>query len=367
MILKFVAFGILLLTFSFFIHVYIINILADIYQRKEKIIPKKLYYEIIKYSLIYISIYIFSWVISTSLYTIIYFLGFTYIGLILNIAMFCALYQILIKLIILSPFYSKILTIFIPILITIYSLIKAQILYFQEETLIYEGYHDNIKILHISDMHLGAIYQKNSVEKLANIINQQYPDVVVITGDISDGSATVNSNWLQPFNKVSDNIQVLYITGNHENLYGKKDIINEISKIKKIKYIGNSNDIVQIKGINFIGVDYEYKDGIKRAKNIIRQNRIENGINVLLYHIPNISLKDLYDAGIFLMMAGHTHGGQIFPFTVLAWLGNKYFTGLYNNDNKNYVFVSSGYGTALTPMRFFSKKMIGIINIKGRN
>ena len=166
MILKFVAFGILLLTFSFFIHVYIINILADIYQRKEKIIPKKLYYEIIKYSLIYISIYIFSWLISTSLYTIIYFLGFTYIGLILNIAMFCALYQILIKLIILSPFYSKILTIFIPILITIYSLIKAQILYFQEETLIYEGYHDNIKILHISDMHLGAIYQKNSVEKL---------------------------------------------------------------------------------------------------------------------------------------------------------------------------------------------------------
>ena len=98
-----------------------------------------------------------------------------------------------------------------------------------------------------------------------------------------------------------------------------------------------------------------------RCKRIIKQNEIKKGINILLYHIPNVSLKDLNEVGIYLMLAGHTHGGQIFPFTILAWLGNKYFTGLYNNDNKNYIFVSSGYGTALCPMRFFTKKMIGII------
>ena len=367
MIIKFVAFGLILLTFSFFLHVYIINILSDIYQTKEKITSKILYYEIIKYSLIYISIFIFSWILSNLLYSIIYFISFTYLGLIIYISLFCALYQIIIKLIQLSPFISKIITIVIPVIITIYSLIKAQILYLQEESIVYDGYNDSIKILHVSDMHLGAIYQKNSVEKLVKVINQQYPDVVVITGDISDGSSKVESDWMEPFNKISDNIEVLYITGNHENLYGKNEIISEITKIRKIKYIGNSDEIIQIKGINFIGVDYEYKDAIKRVKNIINKNGIQNGINVLLYHIPNISLQDLYKAGIFLMLAGHTHGGQIFPFTILAWLGNKYFTGLYSNNNKNYIFVSSGYGTALTPMRFFTKKMIGIINIKGRN
>ena len=144
-------------------------------------------------------------------------------------------------------------------------------------------------------------------------------------------------------------------------------MINEYIVIK----IGITNvnifETKEDKCINFIGIDYEYKDAIKRVKNIINKNSIQNDINVLLYHIPNISLQDLNEAGIFLMLAGHTHGGQIFPFTVLAWLGNKYFTGLYNNNNKNYIFVSSGYGTALTPMRFFSKKMIGIIEIKGRN
>ena len=365
--IKFIAFGLIILTFTFFLHVYIINILSDIYGKKEKIIPKKLYITIIKYSLIFISIFFVSWLISNTLYSILYFIGFTYIGLLINLSMFCALYQLIIKFIQISSFNSKILTIIIPIIITIYSLIKAQILYFQEETLIYEGYNNSIKIMHISDMHLGAIYQKRSVENLVKIINQQYPDVVVITGDISDGSLKVESDWLQPFNDISENIEVLYITGNHEHLYGKNDIISEILKIKKIKYIGNSDEIIKLKGVNFIGMDFEYKDVKTRCKRIIKQNEIKKGINILLYHIPNVSLKDLNEVGIYLMLAGHTHGGQIFPFTILAWLGNKYFTGLYNNDNKNYIFVSSGYGTALCPMRFFTKKMIGIIEIKGRN
>ena len=367
MLIKFIAFGIILLVFTIFIQVYVINVISEVYKRKEKIIQKELYYTLIKYSFIFISLIIFSWLISSTLYSILYIIYFTYLGLLINLSMCCALYQIIIKFTQISPSNSKILILVVPIMITIYSLIKAQILYFKEETIINEKYKDEIKIMHISDMHLGAVYQKNSVENLVEIINQKNPDVVVITGDISDGSLKVEYDWMMPFNKVANNIEVLYITGNHENLYGKEDIISEISKVKKIRYIGNSEEIVQIKGINFIGVDFEYKDVKSRAKKIIELNDIKDGINVLLYHIPNISLKDLNEANIFLMLAGHTHGGQIFPFTVLAWMGNKYFTGLYGNNDKNYVFVSSGYGTALTPMRFLSEKMIGIINIKGNS
>ena len=367
MIIAFFFFGLILLVFTILIQVYVIRVISDVYQRKEKIIPRALYFTLFKYSLIFVSLFIFSWLVSDILYSILYFIYFTYLGLLINSAMACVLYQVLVKFTQMSSFNSKILTILIPIMVTIYSLIKAQILYFKEETLIYEGYQDTIKIMHLSDMHLGAIYQKKSVENLVQIIKQKNPDVVVITGDISDGSLTVKSDWLEPFNKVSDNIEVLYITGNHENLYGKKDIISDILKIKKIKYIGDSEEIVHIKGINFIGIDFEYKDVKARIKTIIDKNNIKDGINILLYHIPKISLKDLNEANIFLMLAGHTHGGQIFPFTIFAWMGNKYFTGLYSNNKNNYVFVSSGYGTALTPMRFLSEKMIGIINIKGSN
>ena len=367
MSIKFIVFGIVLSIFTIFIQVYVINIISEVYKRKEKIIQKELYYSLIKYSLIFITIFTIAWLISSYLYSLLYIIYFTYLGLLINTSMCCALYQLIIKFMQISPSNSKILIIIIPIMVTIYSLIKAQILYFKEETLIYNGYNNDIKIMHISDLHLGAIYQKKSVENLVDIINQKNPDVVVITGDIADGSLKVELDWIMPFNKVSNNIEVLYITGNHEDLYGKKDIISEILKVKKIKYIGNSEEIVQIKGINFIGIDFEYKDVKTRTKKIVELNDIKDGINVLLYHIPKISLQDLNEANIFLMLAGHTHGGQTFPFTILSWLGNKYFAGLYNNNNKNYVFVSTGYGTALTPMRFLSEKVIGIINIKGNN
>ena len=365
MLITFIFFGLILLLFTVFLQVYVITVISEVYKRKEKIIPKVLYLTFIKYSLIVASFFILSWLISAKIYSLLYIIYFTYLGLLINSSMICALYQFILKFKQISSFNSKIITLLIPIMITVYSLIKAQILYFKEETLINEGYKDSITIMHISDMHLGAIYQKNSVENLVDIINKKNPDVVVITGDISDGSLKVEKDWIMPFNKVEDNIEVLYITGNHENLYGKEDIIEDIKKVKKIKYLGNSDEIVKIKGINFIGIDYEYHDVKTRTKEIIEKNKIKDDINILLYHIPKISLKDLKEVNIFLMLAGHTHGGQIFPFTILAWLGNKYFTGLYSNNKNNYVFVSSGYGTALTPMRFLSEKMIGIINIKG--
>ena len=69
---------------------------------------------------------------------------------------------------------------------------------------------------------------------------------------------------------------------------------------------------MQIKGINFIGIDYEYLQGKERAKKIIEKNNIKNGINILLYHLPNISLEDLNDINIFLMLAGHIMEGKFF-------------------------------------------------------
>jgi predicted MPP superfamily phosphohydrolase len=263
--------------------------------------------------------------------------------------------------------FSQIFIFVIPLIIVIYSLINAQITVIEEETIIYPGYTDSIRIMHISDMHLGAIYQKGSVENVVELINEKKPDVVAITGDISDGSLPVNSDWLEPFNKVSDNIEVLYVTGNHESLYGKSDILNEIKKIEKIRHIGDNEEIIYIKGFQFIGLDYEYKDVKEKVKSIINKYGVNYKISptVFLYHVPNISLKDLNEIGIYLALMGHTHGGQFFPFTIYAWIISKYLSGLYNNENKNYIYVSSGYGTVWSPIRNLCSKSIGLITIKG--
>ena len=365
--IAFAIFGLFISILLLFSHVYVIYVISEIYNRKDKIIKRQLYIRLLEYIGIAIFIFIFSWLISNFLYEIIYLITFIYIGFFIYIFLFCLFYKLIIKFKKLSPLNSKIFIFVIPLIITIYSLINAHITEFKEEILIYPGYLNLIKIIHISDMHLGAIYQKDSVENLVKVVNEKNPDVVVITGDLSDGSEKVNSKWLEAFNNINDKIQVLYVTENHESLYGKKEILKEIYKINKIKHIGDTDEIVYINGVAFIGLDYEYKQVKNKLKFILDKYNLKskNIPVVFLYHVPNVSLKDLNEIGIFLMLSGHTHGGQIFPFNIFAWLGNLYFSGLYNYKNNKYVFVSSGSATALVPMRFMSSKMIGLITIKG--
>ena len=97
MLIKFIAFGIILLVFTIFIQVYVINVISEVYKRKEKKIQKELYFTLIKYSFIFISLIIFSWLVSSTLYSILYIIYFTYLGLLINLSMCCALYQIIIN------------------------------------------------------------------------------------------------------------------------------------------------------------------------------------------------------------------------------------------------------------------------------
>ena len=367
MSIPFIFFTILMSSVVLFAQVFVVYVVSEIYNKRDIIIKRVLYLTLIKYIGIYLILYTFFWLFSNFFYKVIYLIGFTYIGYLLNVLMFCCLYKLISKFKKIPPFYSKILVFIIPLIITIYSLVNAQITEFQEETLVFPGYNNSIKIMHFSDVHLGVIYQKGTVEDMVEIINEKNPDVVVITGDFADGSKNVDPEWIKPLDNVKDNIPILYVTGNHESLYGKDDILNEIYKVKKINHIGDNGKVINIKGVSFIGLDFEYKDPKIKAKTIIDKYGIDINSTpvVLLYHIPKVSLEDLNEIGVFLMLAGHTHKGQIFPMNIFSWIGNKYFGGLYSNNNKNYVFVSCGFGTALVPMRMFSSKLVGIINIRG--
>jgi predicted MPP superfamily phosphohydrolase len=215
--------------------------------------------------------------------------------------------------------------------------------------------NNGIKICHLTDLHLGAIYQRNYVQKVINIIkNIIKPDLVVITGDLFDISYTPMVENIEPFDEL--NIPILYITGNHEIMIGKNDVLNVLNRTK-IKNIGNELSPYIFENINFIGLDFETK--IEKLKEMKYDKSM---FNVILNHVP-ISPKDLPPYDIDLFLCGHTHGGQTFPFNVLTLLNAKCYVGLYEFLNR-YVYVSSGLGTALIPMRIGSKSVISIINVK---
>ena len=298
--------------------------------------------------------------ISDFLYSIIYTIFGVYLGYVLYIFLISIIIRIL--LVIYSPpFYiSLILLYLLPLIICIYGIINALVTKIIKIVLKYPGFNGKCIILHLSDIHLGAIHQKNSVKKIVKEIQnlEESPDIVVITGDMADGSLRVKSDWLSPFDSLE--MPILFITGNHEQLNPKKDMLKEVRKTS-IKYIGNEGNFIH-KGVNFLGADFEYN--LKEV--LLDAKTKENMPNVFLYHVPEIGPEELKEYNIFLFLAGHTHGGQIFPLNIGAYLTNKCFKGLYSDQEKmHHVFVSEGVNNAVVPMRVGSHRIFALITIEG--
>jgi predicted MPP superfamily phosphohydrolase len=297
---------------------------------------------------------------SDYIYSIILTIFGVYLGYLLYILLTAIIIKIILAISILPELVNLLLLYLVPLIIFIYGIINALITKIIKINLKYPGFKGKCTILHLSDIHLGAIHQKNSVKKIVKEIQnlEDNIDIVVITGDMADGSLKVKADWLSPFDSLE--MPILYITGNHEQFNPKKDMLNEV-RMTNIKYIGELGTFVH-KGVNFIGADYEYD-----LKEIFSEVKIEENMpNVFLFHVPEIGPDDLKEHNIFLFLAGHTHGGQIFPLNIAAYFSNKCFSGLYSDREKmHHVFVSEGVNNAVVPMRVCSKRVFPIITIEG--
>ena len=301
---------------------------------------------------------VLSFLISEKLYCTLYYLTGLYLGYLLyafQMSILIRLINYFFPLFFIINFFIQYI---IPLIICIYGVINALMTYVENINLKYPGFKGKIKILLLSDIHLGAIHQKNSVIRIVKEIKQLAPDIVVITGDMADGSLRVKADWLMPFNNLD--IPVLYVTGNHEELNPKKDMIDAVNTTK-IKYIGEHGRF-KYKGVNFIGEDFGYD--LKKCLLNVKQ---EEGVpNVLLSHIPKLKPKELEKYNIFLFLAGHTHGGQLFPLHIITYFANACFSGLYSDKNKeHFIYVTDGVNNALAPMRVGSKRVFPIITIEG--
>ena len=297
-------------------------------------------------------------IISDSFFCIVYLSMSLYMGFLLYAFQMSILLRLINFFLPLSLLINFIIQYIIPLLICVYGIINALTTRIENINLKYPGFKGKIKILLLSDIHLGAIHQKNSVMRIVQETQQLNPDIVVITGDMADGSLKVKPEWLKPFDSLS--MPILYVTGNHEELNPKIDMINAV-KTTKIKYIGQ-HETFKYKGVNFIGEDFGYD-----LRKCLREVKQGEGVpNVLLSHIPTLNPEELKNYNIFLFLAGHTHGGQMFPLHIIVYFANACFSGLYSDKNKeHFIYVTDGVNNALAPMRVGSKRVFPIINIEG--
>ena len=317
-------------------------------------------YPIVTFFLFTVFLYITN-LLGENPFSLCYYLLGIYLSFLLNTFIFSLLYFIITLIITISSFFFFVLLFICPFILTIYGILNARHIRTTEIKIPYKGFsQDKKRIAHLTDLHLGPLYKKAFIQKLVNKLNEIKPDVIVITGDMADGTLKVKTDWLSPFDTLT--VPILYITGNHEKMHGKAEMINAVEGTN-IKHIGS--DIVEIEGINFIGVDYEYN--LRQRLNELKGSYLNNEgkPNVLLSHIPCMNADEIEVFGIFLFLAGHTHCGQVFPMQILVYLANKCFGGLYKSrSGRSYVYVCAGVGTALLPMRTLSSSEIGVITIE---
>ena len=214
----------------------------------------------------------------------------------------------------------------------------------------------DVSIVQLSDIHLGTIRNSAFLRRVVEKAKGLDPDVVLITGDLIDGSARVHEKMFDEFDRFE--APVYFVTGNHEVYEGIEEVYSKLSdtKIRVLR-----NDCIDYEDLQIIGVEYSENNGHLRER--LEELVIDEAKpSVLMYHSP-VGVMAAKRAGIDLQLAGHTHAGQVFPFNYLVRLVFKHIAGQYDLGGL-VLYVSAGTGTWGPYMRLGSRNEITQISLK---
>lgn len=210
----------------------------------------------------------------------------------------------------------------------------------------------------VSDLHLGQIHGESFSRKVVDKINALNPDIVFIGGDLYDGFPTDIRGATRPFNDLKPKLGVYFVTGNHEEFRDNKPFIDAVKEVG-IRVL--DDEMVEIEGVQILGVDYlNARDRERFAEIITKMNLDKNKPSILLKHEPK-DVDVTFSGEVSLQLSGHTHRAQAWP---LGYLPKKVYKG-FDYDLKRLgetqVFTSSGVGTWGPPIRVGTNAEIVLI------
>lgn len=213
------------------------------------------------------------------------------------------------------------------------------------------------RFVHISDIHAGS-RSSAFVQKCVTQALSHQPDAIFITGDLLD-SSEVDENFLTPLTTM--NCPAWMCLGNHERYVNLDKAINAIENNKTV-LLRNATD--KHKEINLIGIDDA--DDPQQVARVLPGIPVDTqAFTVLLYHKPD-GWRAARNHSIDLMLSGHTHAGQIWPFGLLVKRQFPEMAGHFVKD-KQHLYVSPGTGTWGPTLRFGTRCEMTVIDLKPGN
>ncbi len=218
----------------------------------------------------------------------------------------------------------------------------------------------SFKIAQISDSHLGAGLNPKRLQKAVDEINRFNPDIVVFTGDILEHTGKHEQAYIDIINQLKPVYGKFGVLGNHEYYGG---VSYNLDMWQKAGIQPLLNNAVELEPLKIIGVNDIRTTRIKKEDfTDFLQKQTGPKFNLLLSHTP-LYFDEAAANKVNLMLSGHTHNGQLWPFKYLTRLQFKNVYGLYELDGAN-IYVTSGMFYWGPPMRFLTNNEVPLITIK---
>jgi len=226
-----------------------------------------------------------------------------------------------------------------------------------------------LNIVAVSDIHLGTWVNKKKVQRLVRKINELNPDVVLIGGDIIDDNIEVvkHHQLVEELAKIESKYGVYSCLGNHEYISRSHQQLeyfeqNGIRMIKDTAELVNNQFYVvgrdDIQGKSMNGVERKSLDSLL--------SDLDNTKPIILLDHQPYKLDEVSNHAVDLQFSGHTHNGQFWPLNYITGLMFEEDWGYLKKKNTHF-YISSGYGTAVVPIRVGNDSEIVQFKIRNNN
>jgi len=231
---------------------------------------------------------------------------------------------------------------------------------------------DGIKIVHFSDLHYNRSITESKVNKIIEEINLINADIVVFSGDLIDKDMNITPDDYEfltvAFSKIKSKYGKYSILGNHD--YKEYDDVLKVFVDSGFKYLENSYEIIYNKNNEkiFVGgignVSYNLDDVDKTMEYFNNGNDID--YKIMLVHEPDISDEIVDNYNVDLILAGHSHNGQVrLPIIGALYTppgAKKYYDEHYLIDGTN-LYISSGIGVSNINYRLWNRPSINFYRV----
>ena len=230
-----------------------------------------------------------------------------------------------------------------------------------------------LRVVQISDLHYGGWMTTEHLTEIVQMVIDQSPDLVTITGDFVMGEERLRQVVIEKLDEMasvlktlSESVLTLGVLGNHDYRLDRTSVVNMLDKAG-ITSLNNSvhtftrgNDTLHFAGVDDVLKHYARMD-------LLLPQIPDDSCAILLAHEPDYADVSARTGRFDLQLSGHSHGGQVvLPFIgppILPYLGHKYPSGLYRVKDM-YQYTNRGVGMTTPYVRFNCRPEITVFTLE---